>query len=375
MDTATISVLRRPDPMTEGLSPKGQAVRTLTVKAVYLLSQTGRKASLLNGGDGRAVQEIDVEVPANRLHLVDVDAQGKARLKLRPRYDVKPDGRVALIDSPPTYDRPPSLDELFLAAAKNHELERAYMGQGGERARRREALRDVRTQLAEMFLANPEQRALMHPPPQPTRCYLDSPQGRILFDAKRDEGPARDVPAQAHKRFQADERVRRERNLHDRTKRLALHEEKTKYIADWIAANGTPDQQQRHAAGLLALPEAIDAIADEAFAALNEWPLYVRNGPALMQAHVRRYPEYELAVITERDLAVEDADALQASAAQWARTQEARAIFPDATVTLRTHRLTWRRHPEAPVLTLYGLLVVRTIGPFVVRREFAVPQS
>jgi hypothetical protein len=43
-------------------------------------------------------------------------------------------------------------------------------------------------------------------------------------------------------------------------------------------------------------------------------------------------------------------------------------------VTLRTHRLTWRRHPEAPTLTLHGLLVVRNVGPLVLRREFAVPQ-
>lgn len=374
MDTATISVLRRPEPTAEGVSAKGHA-QTLTVKAVYMLSQSGRKASLLNGGDGRAVQEIDVEVPTNRLHLVNVDAQGNATLKLRPRYDVKPDGRVVLIDSPPTYDRPPTLDELFLAAAKNHELERAYIAQGGRRARRREALRDVRAQLAEMFLTNPEQRALVHPPPEATRCYLDGPQGRVLFDAKRDEGAAREVPAEAHRRFRADERMRRERNLQDRARRLALHEEKTRFIAEWIAAKGTPDQQQRHSVGLLPMPEVIEAIADEAFAALREWPRYARNGPEMMQAHIRRYPEYERAVITERDLAVVDADAVQASPAQWARAQDARAILPDATVTLRTHRLTWRGHPDAPALTLYGLLLVRNVGPLVLRREFAVPQS
>ena len=60
--------------------------RTLTVTATYLLSEEGRKASLLAGGDGRAVQELRIEVPASRLHLVSVDANGVARLKLRPRY-------------------------------------------------------------------------------------------------------------------------------------------------------------------------------------------------------------------------------------------------------------------------------------------------
>jgi hypothetical protein len=42
----------------------------LAVTATYLLSEEGRKASLLEGGNGRATQEIIVEVPANRLHLV-----------------------------------------------------------------------------------------------------------------------------------------------------------------------------------------------------------------------------------------------------------------------------------------------------------------
>ena len=127
--------------------------------------------------------------------------------------------------------------------------------------------------------------------------------------------------------------------------------------------------------GLLPFHEAREAIADKMFEPLRDWPRYVRNGTEVMQAHLRRYPEYNDAVITERDLAVSDDDATQASAAQWARAQEARALLPDATVTLRSHRLTWRQHPEAPGLTLYGLLVVRTFGPIVLRREFAVPQE
>jgi hypothetical protein len=45
-----------------------------------------QEASLLAGGDGRAVQQIALHVPANRLHLVSVDKQGVARLKLRPRF-------------------------------------------------------------------------------------------------------------------------------------------------------------------------------------------------------------------------------------------------------------------------------------------------
>jgi hypothetical protein len=32
-------------------------------------------------------KEIPLQVPANRLHLVSVDKQGVARLKLRPRFE------------------------------------------------------------------------------------------------------------------------------------------------------------------------------------------------------------------------------------------------------------------------------------------------
>lgn len=373
MDSATVSVLRRPELVTDAASQKPEA-RKLTVKAIYLLSETGRKASLLDGGDGRAEQILDIDVPTNRLHLVSVDADGNARLKLRPRYDVKPDGHVVRVDTPPVYDRPPTIDELFLAASKNHELERAYVAQGGRRARQREGQRELCQQLAQAFLTNPEQRAMVHPTPSPKRCCLMTAHGRVLFDADRDEGPAREVPAEAHRRFRADERARRERNTAERARRLAVHEEKKKFVAEWISAHGTRDQQERQAAGLLPMAEAIEAIADEAFAALREWPQYVRNGPEVFQAHLRRHPKYANAAVTELDLAVSDADATDASADQWTRSQEARRLVPDATVTLRMHRLSWRRDPQAPSLALRGLLVTRTIGPLVLRREFAVPQ-
>ena len=375
MDTATVSVLRRPELVTADGVTKTDAVQKLTVKAIFLLSEGGRKSSLLAGGDGRELQAIDVDVPANRLHLVVVDPDGKARLKLRPRYDVRPDGRIVQISTPPVYDRAPTIDELFLAAAKNHELERAFAAQGsGRRARTKATLHEVKLQLAETFLATPEQRARVHPPPEPKRCWLDGPQGRVLVDANRDEGIVREVPAEAYRRYRADQRVLRDRNSQERKRRLAVRDEKTRIVAEWIAANASPDQQDRQAEGLLPFHEAREAIADKMFEALRDWPRYVRNGTEVMQAHLRRYPEYNDAVITERDLAVSDDNATQASAAQWALAQEARALLPDATVTLRSHRLTWRGHPEAPAITLYGLLVVRTFGPIVLRREFVVPQ-
>ena len=63
-----------------------ESARTLSVTADYRLSEVGRKASLLNGGNGRAEQRVKVSVPLTRLHLVHVDANGIARLKLRPQF-------------------------------------------------------------------------------------------------------------------------------------------------------------------------------------------------------------------------------------------------------------------------------------------------
>jgi hypothetical protein len=66
---------------------------------------------------------------------------------------------------------------------------------------------------------------------------------------------------EAHRRFRADLRERKEHNRLERLAQLGVHEEKKRYIAEWIAANGTPEQRSRHAAGMLPIDEAIEAIA------------------------------------------------------------------------------------------------------------------
>src|ERR1700754_2404321 len=115
----------------------------LSVTATYTLSEAGRKASLVSGGDGRAHQRMTVHVPTARLHLVAVDANGIARLKLQPRFEV--DGeRVVRHDGPPVYDTPPTLDELFKAASRNYELERRYRTDRSlDRDRRRDTEREL----------------------------------------------------------------------------------------------------------------------------------------------------------------------------------------------------------------------------------------
>ena len=100
------------------------------------------------------------------------------------------------------------------------------------RDHRRDADRDRRLKLAEEFLTEPSQRAMVHPVPTPKRCFMATASGRVMFDAATDVGPARDVPREAYRRFRADLRARKEQNLKLRAEHLALHEEKTRVIAD-----------------------------------------------------------------------------------------------------------------------------------------------
>ena len=82
--------------------------------------------------------------------------------------------------------------------------------------------------------------------------------------------PTRDARRTCHQRHTgASERIFRakdERNRHDRAEQLALHEEKKRFIAEWVAVNGTDEQKVRQAAGVLPMAEAIEGITDREFA-------------------------------------------------------------------------------------------------------------
>jgi hypothetical protein len=357
------------------MPPNAEAARTLSVTASYVLTEAGRKASLLAGGDGRALQQITLQVPATRLHLVSVDKQGVARLKLRPRYEMDGERGVVRIDAAPVYDEPPTIDELYRAAAKNHELEATYFAaRNAARSRRGEADRAFRETVAETFLGDKGQRAVTHPPPTPKRCYLESDKGRLLFDVATDLGRAKDVPAEAHRRFRADLREREERNRQERTTQLALHEEKKRYIAEWVTACGSDEQKLRQADGMLPMDEAIEGIADQAFAAAAHLPLYMHDGATRLQAFLRESTGTSDIVIAPADLTVHSAHAVKATAAQWAVVQQLRSQLPDANVVLREHVLSSKRHNGAGHLTVFGVLVTKKHGPFVLRREYVVEE-
>ena len=376
METVTRFTERQTGSVSVMPTPTPEVARTLSVTASYLLSEDGRKASLLAGGDGRAVQQITLQVPANRLHLVSVDKQGVARLKLRPRFEVADDRGIVRIDAAPIYDAPPTLEDLYRAAAKNHELESAYYAQRtAERSKRRDTDRELRGSVAEAFLADKGQRAVPHPPPSPKRCYIVTERGRLLFDVATDQGLAKDVPPEANRRFRADLRAKEERNRQERAAQLALHEDKKRFIAEWIALNGTEEQKARQAAGVLPIDEAIEAIADQIFASCGHRPRYVHDGAQRLREHLAQFPEHVGKSVAPGDVIVRSEHAKMATAEQWAVVQELQTRLPNANVVLRTHRVSFKQDATVPAIVCRGVLVTIKHGPFTLRREYAVADA
>lgn len=376
METASPTVIRRPELVSSTSLPTPDGSRALTVAAVYHLSETGRKASLLQGGDGHTVQRLQVSVPSNRLHLVAVNARGEARLKLSPRFELDQAQRVRRIEEPPAYDAPPTVDQLFRDAARNHEMERAYEAEHlSWRVKRREAERDWRNEVAASFLADPAQRAMVHPSPSPTRCVITTSRGRVQFDARDQELPSRDVPAEAHRRFRADLQNTRAVRQAQVAEGERVHEERKQAIAAWVAAHGTPEQRARHAAGLLPMAEALEAATDAAFAALADYPRYVRDRGLCLQESLRQSPRFADAVVTASDFKSIGRRATRATPAQWARLQEMRAAVPAATVVLQTRELVWLVDPHAPHLIQYTLVVSQAVGALQLRRDYLAPDA
>lgn len=373
MEAVTQFAHRPTDSGAESAAAASRA-QTLTTTATYRLSEQGRKASLLAGGDGRAVQETTVDVPTNRMHLVSVDAEGHARLKLQPRYILNADQQVVLNADPPIFDTLPSVDDLLKEAARNHQLENAYNVERAESKRRQQdRWFELHQHIAEEFLADPNRRARVHPRPTLRQCHLLAHNSIIRFDVKTDLGVARQVPPEAYRRFCADERERVYRGQAEFKRGYAVHEEKDRLIAEWVATHGTPHQQERHAAGLLPLEEILERMADQEFDLANNRPRYVADGAERLQGFLRQFPQYSHVVLSKADLRVRTSRAENATEAQWAMLREFRGLFPQADVSLQQHSLAWSGDHRAPKLTIYGVLVRRKIGPFNVRREFLAP--
>ena len=80
-------------------------------------------------------------------------------------------------------------------------------------------------------------------------------------------------------------------------------------------------------------------------------------------------------VVGPSDVTVRSSHAVKATAAQWAVVQDLQRLVPDANVVLREHVLSSKRHQDSASLTVFGVLVTKKHGPFVLRREYVVDDS
>ena len=69
------------------------------------------------------------------------------------------------------------------------------------------------------------------------------------------------------------------------------------------------------------------------------------------------------------------ANAEKMTAGQWALVNEVQRLMPEATVTLRVHKLAWKRDLQVALPTICGVLVTQRVGPFTLRREYSLPEQ
>ena len=146
-------------------------------------------------------------------------------------------------------------------------------------------------------------------------------------------------------------------------------------MRECVSDNGTADQQARLAAGVLPLEEAVEAITDEAFRAADHLPRYQPDGVARLQMHLRTFPPYATATVSDLSLHVSTRCLTDATAAQWAVVREVQSAVPDARVYLRERVLSWTDDRNAPRLRVVTVLGFMKRGPLTLRREFCVPES
>ena len=137
--------------------------------------------------------------------------------------------------------------------------------------------------------------------------------------------------------------------------------------------NGSEEQKARQAAGVLPMREAIDGMADEAFAPLGDRPRYTpRRCGATPTAVVAVSGARRRARVSPTDVVVSSENAQMASAEQWAVVQDVRPRAGRNSRSARARVVIQARHASRPRSMVFGVLLTMKHGPFVLRREYEV---
>jgi hypothetical protein len=344
--------------------------RPIKALAIVQLSARGRRASLLAGGDGRALQHLHVDVPPSAADLVRVNRRGEASLVLGPRIVALPSGQLRLLRDARLYDVPPTNEQLLADARAVAALRQAYVTQ------RSLAYTAAKEALAQDFLQDAERRAIVHPPPTAQRCAFQTQRGVLVF-RHTDAGTAAVVPVEAHRRFRADLAERARRNESQAARDMAIHQAKHLSMARWIEQHGSADQQSRLAAGRLSDAEMYEAIADEVFGPLREWPRYMHDARGDL---LKRYRDVDASApgdIPAAQVKVESTVVVHLSADQWHQLAAMQAAVPQAVMTVRRYRIYWSDRPARhdPHVIQYAVLVKYRIDPLTIVRSYVLPAA
>ena len=99
---------------------------------------------------------------------------------------------------------------------------------------------------------------------------------------------------------------------------------------------------------------------------------YVADGRSRIQEVVNRATAGSEAIVVATDVIVTSGNAETMTASQWATVGAIRDLVPDATAVLRIHHVCWKKDRTITVGPFFGVLVTQRVGPFTLRREFAV---
>jgi hypothetical protein len=318
---------------------------SVEVRIRYLLSEQGRRESLLNGGDGHRIQEVTGDVDESDLACFNVDDDGNAGLDLLGSFHVfsQPalefSDRARWQDSSHTqheyeihWDVVPSWDDLMDIA---RQLKKDADNTAGFAAEREKA----KEQAGDAFVKDQRARA--------TSVAKDHVLiGEHRFDRYHPVGMA------AHRRWQHDQDELK------KTNRATL--------AEWVGQHGTENQRQRLAAGLLPWKEAFDAAEDYLFRPAEGFRLY------------ERFEITDVCLCLSRaegetcDVKFQSVDATELTADEWEEFSRIKSHLPGAQFQLREHRAQCASVTEAQVRR--GVIVKFTMGQLAFKREFVLTQ-
>lgn len=328
---------------------RSSSVRSVQGTIKYQLSAKGRRDSLLSGGDGKREQEQSGPVDESILGSFTLADDGSVsydlagdiyqvaddEIQLPPACSLVRDFRTDLY-----WDKVPTWDDLIAVV---REIDRVTALEN-----------ELTKESAAEFTSNPQARAS-----QINAAWANI--GGRYFAAESELFG--DVYREAVRRREADVAALKKRN------RASL--------AKWIEGNGTPNQRERLAAGLLPWKEAHEAIDasffdDDYLEAVEGVQLYARFDNAAVCVCPRQDEQATC------DLKYQASDATELTASEWEQLSLVKKVFDktakDAGASVeyqyREHSAKCVTAPEA--LIRRGVIVKITLDQLTFKRELAL---